>query len=200
MIVSSGTQIPSLRPLSTLSALPDTGRQVGIGNHRLPERGIGRGEHDREYRGFRPRDARYQRARRSRSPATIVNGRPIPSNRAGNVYSRRSAWRSTRDASLNSTTTSVDVAKTVILRSLTDSFSQSKPEVTEQQTRGDEHDRCCNRCRCEPTRERGIPTDHGRDDHECPIAHRRRISQVSIQTAIPDYRRGCEDGTPQQTI
>ena len=125
---------------------PDTGRQVGIGNDRLPERGVGRGEHDREDRGFGPGNARYQeradrRARndRQRQPDTeqsrwqcvlAAQCMEIDARRVTEQHDDQRRRRQDRDAPV------VD--------------RQPQPveaEATEQQARSDEHDRSRNgRC------------------------------------------------------
>ena len=54
------------------------------------------------------RPGRVRRA--APTPATIVNGSPMPSRRTGTASSRRRVRRSIRDASVNSTSASVDSA------------------------------------------------------------------------------------------
>ena len=49
----------------------------------------------------------------TRAPATIVSGRPIPSNRSGTANSRRSARNEIRDASAKSTSVSVISARSL---------------------------------------------------------------------------------------
>jgi hypothetical protein len=95
------------------------------------------------------------REQRAAQPARIVSGRPIPSSRAGTVYSRRSADTSMREASAKSTSINVSSARIrtcslVGLRSIQPSplFPTIRPAEREDR-RGD-------RRTCKGAREAGI--------------------------------------------
>jgi len=107
---SRGTQIPSLRPLSTFSPWRMRDGRLGsvttacpsaasVGARRMPTTRASTSVSE------------GKSAAAAAAPATTVSGSPIPSRRAGTAYSRRSARRSILAASAKSTSVSVASAR-----------------------------------------------------------------------------------------
>ena len=122
---NSGTQIPSLRPLSTFRPCRiRDGIRSSVTTAWPSAASVQASMIERTSASTRPTPGRTATPRSV--PATIVSGRPIPSKRAGTANSRRRAGNEMREASANKTSVSVASASSftgspLIRRSLTPS-------------------------------------------------------------------------------
>jgi hypothetical protein len=107
---SSGTQMPSLRPLSTLSPCRIRCGTRGSVTTACPSAAsVGASTTARITASSMLSSPTTAAA--ATAPSAMVNGSPIPSSRTGTPTVRRSAPRSMRDASANNTSASVVSAK-----------------------------------------------------------------------------------------
>ena len=133
---SSGTQMPSLRPLSTLRAWRmRCGTRGSVTTAWPSAASVGASTTARITAS--PKLSSPKIAAAATAPSAMVSGRPMPSSRTGTSTVRRSAPRSMREASENSTSASVVSASArtvepVLDRSIPSSTSgpTSNPKAT----------------------------------------------------------------------
>ena len=165
---SSGTQMPSLRPLSTLSPWRIRCGTRGSVTTACPSAAsVGASTTARITAS--PMLSSPKIAAAATAPSAMVSGRPMPSSRTGTSTVRRSAPRSMREASANSTSASVVSASAAHGRARARQVDPVEHLGPDQQPEGDEQDRRRDRRPRQPPRDRGDAEQRERHEGEGPL-------------------------------
>ena len=161
---------PVVEPALDVEPLADPLRHARLGDDRLPQRGVGRRQHDRQDHGLLDASARRRSRPPPRRPSAIVSGSPMPSSRTGTSTVAAQLHRdrcARRRRTAPAPASPRPASRTVALV-----LERSIPSSTfgpDQQPEGDEHHRRRDRRPRQPPRDRGDAEQRERHERERPL-------------------------------
>ena len=166
---SSGTQIPSLSPLSTLSPWRIRPGTRGSVTTAWPSAASVGARTTARIDGLLDAQLAEDQRTAASAPSAMVSGRPIPSRRTGTPTVAAQRARSIRDASENSTSASVASASVAHRRARAREVDPVEHLGPDEQPDRDEHHRRRDRRAGQPPRDGGDGEQRERDDDEGPL-------------------------------